>query len=1697
MSFTPGSGAVIVMRVDGAAGSRREIDTVASSMSNLSGTVSSALRNMAAAVGIGGGIAQMIQLSDQYAKFTSQLRLATQSQREYATAYSDVKRIAKEAQADLSGTGVLYARIANGTRELGVTQGRVAAITEVVNLALKISAATTAEAASAQLQLSQAFASGTLRGEEFNAVNEAAPRLMKALADGMGVPIGALKQLASDGKITSEVMATVLPNALQTLREEAKQVQTIAGAFTVLKNNMMEFTGIQSNANGSVAILTGAIGALANNLGLLMGVMSTMAGAKIASMLSGWAVSTYQSAAANRVLATSTLAAAVTSTEAASAIAAAKLVEAQANVRAAASAVALSVARVAELRSAILAAEGAAALAITTNGLIPAQARAIALAEAHAVALAAQAVAGNVATTTAIATTGALGAQAAAATFATRATVVFRGALGFLGGPIGAIVTLLGLGATAWSIWGKNSDDGAKQAKTTLADSTNEVVTQLQKQIATLNERNRLMGIAPKLAKSDTPASEQMRAITAEINRIEKSPGLASSEKVRRANELARQYSLIAGTVDLMTAAQKKNQNLMSNVKEAEWQGKNGTAAQKMAHDLAELEKEYGRVTPQMLAFVKAKYADKGAATTAKHEATAYTNLITSIGEKIAANKLEMNGYDKLSDAQKLTIKLDEAIISGKNKLSPAHIEVARAMIVTVDAQDKVIASHKRAAAGAEAMAKIFKDYQDDVAKSIENGVKEADKNEELVRTFGMTKGAIEQLELARLEEQLAQRSAVGMTMDEIATLEKLIEAKKRSATAAVKVDGLEAAKKAGEDLAKFFDPTKAQTFGEALKGAFGAAGESLSKLTSALQVYGIHQAEIDQARKNASVSYAGDAKGLAAASEQINRKEAQGRISTYGDMTGAAKGFFKEGTRGYKALEVAEKTFRTVELAMAVQTMLAKSGLVAAFTGLFVAGKVAETAATAASVAPDIAASMAKGTVAAAVGVAGQAQGDPYTAWPRMAAMAAAMAALGFAVMGGRDSGGGQSAAEVQKTQGAGSVFGDTDAKSESIARSIALASANSSIELTHTAGMLASLKNIERSMSGLTNLVVRTPGVVDGSNMGIQTAPLKNQLIGGAIGGALDSGWGTLFSPMLKLLNNLWGKTTKNIVDAGLQFGGSVRDLQSGQGFNQYASVDTTKSSWFGMSKKTSNSIQTQGISSELSSQFGLIFTNLEGALKSAAVAVGGKAEDVSSALGSLTIDVSRVSLKGLTGDALKQALNGVLSKTMDQMAEAAMPQMNAFRQVGEGYAETVMRVAANYANLDSILQAGGMTFGAVGINSIAAREKLIGLAGGIDKLADKGNFFNENFLTQAERLAPVSAYVSEEMKKLGLAGIDTRDKFKDLVRGIDKASPAGQQLYVTLMGLEEAFAKTHAAAEDLTKSQQQIADERKTLQDKLDDLTMTSTQLLGKQRGALDASNRGLFDQIQMAQKAKDAQDAAKTSLGTLVTGMKSFAASTKALTGSLLVGSLSTLTPMQQYAETRRQYAAATVAARAGDTAAQGQYSALASAYLTASQKVNASDAQYASDMAGVLKTNDEMSAWANGQIDVAQASLDALNAQVVGMGDLNVAMAGVARGIDNLPAAFAGAPVFDTQRYAAGSGAGLDVLVTEVKALQISNEALRDEVKGLRADQHQQAGDGMARNDAVTMAAAEAVVAGVRESAIDAAHARKNGRADIV
>lgn len=153
---------------------------------------------------------KFLEIADEAKNLNATLNLATQGFGSLGTAQEDVRRIADDTRSGLSETASLYANFVRGAKELGGTQAEAARATETFSKSLKISGADANQAASATLQFGQALAAGALRGDELNSILEASPRLARLLAESMGQPIGQIKQLGEEGKLTSDKLLKAL-----------------------------------------------------------------------------------------------------------------------------------------------------------------------------------------------------------------------------------------------------------------------------------------------------------------------------------------------------------------------------------------------------------------------------------------------------------------------------------------------------------------------------------------------------------------------------------------------------------------------------------------------------------------------------------------------------------------------------------------------------------------------------------------------------------------------------------------------------------------------------------------------------------------------------------------------------------------------------------------------------------------------------------------------------------------------------------------------------------------------------------------------------------------------------------------------------------------------------------------------------------------------------------------------------------------------------------------------------------------------------------------------------------------------------------------------------------------------------------------------------------------------------------------------
>lgn len=211
-----------------------------------------AFGSVIAGLGVGLLARQVVQASDSYANLRSQLRLVTDSQEELNSVYDETLRIANDTRQSLDSTINLYARMARATERLGLSNEQLLTISEAINQSFIISGATAQEASSAVLQLAQGMASGTLRGEELNAVMESSPRLARAIADSMGVTIGQLRELGAAGEINAAKVSRALLEAAEDIDRDFQNVtRTVGQAMQQLRNDVLNALG-PTDASGLV-----------------------------------------------------------------------------------------------------------------------------------------------------------------------------------------------------------------------------------------------------------------------------------------------------------------------------------------------------------------------------------------------------------------------------------------------------------------------------------------------------------------------------------------------------------------------------------------------------------------------------------------------------------------------------------------------------------------------------------------------------------------------------------------------------------------------------------------------------------------------------------------------------------------------------------------------------------------------------------------------------------------------------------------------------------------------------------------------------------------------------------------------------------------------------------------------------------------------------------------------------------------------------------------------------------------------------------------------------------------------------------------------------------------------------------------------------------------------------------------------------
>lgn len=1352
-------------------------------------TVGTGVASMRALLGGGliagtlmGITSEVIKMADSWTMMNARLQVVTGSMQAAAAAQETIYKVSQDLRVPLEATTQLYSRLIPALRAVGKSTKEAEDTTRGIGLALKLSGATGAETSSVMLQFSQAMQAGRLNGAEFNAVAEGSPLILQALQDSLGKTRGELKKMGSQGKLTADVVVDAIKDKLPEWDAAfTKLPLTVDEAMVRVRNAFTKAFGEANQLTGVTATIAGGLKLLADNAQLVV----TVIGVGLVGAI------TFYLAKAALFITTKTI----------------------------------EITQATLLRGALI----AETQAVVANALVKQQA---AVANASA--------AGGSVLYTAATTelTAAKLALTAAESSGIQGTAMFARAIGLLTNPLTWVV--VAIGAIGYALY-ENRDamvefgdettslgEVFKAFWKTTKDVFNGVYETVSKKLEAVmktvgpyldiiggwlakfftDNKNGWIGFAEAIllyipraldtgiqvftnfAKSmNVVASAVVQAWVNAFDTIGTVFERAKDLDVKGVLQAYKDGALkaIGITKDLGIELKSTWGNIgqdkgpiMSFLKDFGSKMEDNIAISKAASDQATIEEarmKAAALAREERAAKDAKAAaDKAAADAAELAAQKELKKLEEARNKLAAAKMTATAYEaymtkevtKHSEAIRVaTEKTNEETAAIQRKIDAVNME--RAGIKAI-ASEAVKFESQKLAAQLDSMAKIQKADEERLATiqknkegSLEYYQQEAANAAEYIKNAEVSK---EQDAQARVEREKDRLSSAMAHIKEINDLKQIVAVRQ------VGIDGLTAQIDKTEELSRAMaalDLEKyANNFGTILAESFGNVGKSIADLITNFTDLGKEMKRLEKLR-DAALAGEKDQGKIAKINTLYANAQAQAQGKAYADMAKSAKGFFKEHTAGYKVMNATEKAFRTYELVMAAKVNAEK-----------LAGMASELAANAKLL-------VTEGIAA----VLNQGSGDPYTAFARMAAMASFVASLGVSLGGGGGGGADNAAQDRQDQAGTGSILGDMTAKSESISRSIDMLVNNSSISVEYNAGMLASLRNIEAAMTGLSTQAIKS-GVTSASFGSFSASSLNSM----ADKSKLSQLWN-------KLVTGIFGGK-KTLSDYGITSqASSVQDIMSG-GLNAQRYTDIRTSGGLFRSSKTRR--QLDELPKDVSDNFNLVVSNIYDGVHQAAKSLGLGGGGFLDVLNKFVVDIPDISLKDLSAEEIQKQFSNVFSKVGDDMAKYALPALEKYQKVGEGYFETLMRVASNIATLDGLFLNIGIdsktAFGLISENAIDAKMQLIEFAGGLDKFSSSLSAYYDKYYTEAEKQKLVADSVSSKLSAMsqtviiGATEAETLANFRALVEKQDLSKEADRRVYAALLEIAPQFADIAAS-------------------------------------------------------------------------------------------------------------------------------------------------------------------------------------------------------------------------------------------------------------------------------------------------------------
>lgn len=234
------------------------------------------------------------KLLDEVTTIDNRLKLVTTSSKNLDAVFGQVAATALKTRLSLTDTADLYFKLAQATQELGFSQQKVIDLTRATGQAIQISGSSVQASNAALVQFGQALASNRLGGDELRSITEQAPRLARAIVDGVNeisknntdlqkkfqkelktteLSMGNIREAGKKGLLDTKLVAEALLSQQEKLNAEmAKTTPTIAQSMEMVKTAALVQIRDFNKASGAAQILASSIGFVAENLGLILNI---------------------------------------------------------------------------------------------------------------------------------------------------------------------------------------------------------------------------------------------------------------------------------------------------------------------------------------------------------------------------------------------------------------------------------------------------------------------------------------------------------------------------------------------------------------------------------------------------------------------------------------------------------------------------------------------------------------------------------------------------------------------------------------------------------------------------------------------------------------------------------------------------------------------------------------------------------------------------------------------------------------------------------------------------------------------------------------------------------------------------------------------------------------------------------------------------------------------------------------------------------------------------------------------------------------------------------------------------------------------------------------------------------------------------------------------------------------------------------